>query len=897
MRGQNKENKENTNKMNLNIKKSSSNDNFNSKNSSIGSDEAQNMGMGGRGYDDMGDGLAPPSITRKSSTSPPLSPSNSNTNHSHSNSRLDDTKGHVQKSFSPFDPDPSTTADIQSITNSLAVSKTSVRNRAEEEHRKNAFLYLERYEDMVRAQDHEDETTISHLRPIFYTIRRLAMTSTATDADGNANIKPPGSNDSDVSSTAYGAIEEGAEENGDDAQEGAEEVLQKDAFISAIDNENKDDDDKEEELATPLEDILKKADSNASFTEENKSPSNDDDKEVDDDDDEFNQSGKRGLGKSTFDEDNKENDNNKNNTDEIQMPAPSNVDRENSITSVVIETDDDEVELETSFNYDYDEEKVEEGVETLYLKDKDTPGEADQDGAEKKEDGDNGDETSFTVNQDGTFMENGSGSNYDQAAAAVPTQSPVDVARDTSFTADHENTFMKTSSTPSDEVTAKTATAAAATTTTFKTVPDEKTDAESSNYDGSAEAPAFVSTGYLDTTSNTTTDPMSVNNDHNIVLSFDAISQFVDKIKSINEMSGDIPSGPKSDYHILQTDAQLMLILTTISEAETEALEDYGDDSEAGPKGKDGLTFAEFVHVYKNVIAGMQTLQMLPASSNTSIATFDPTHLDTVREMTRERTLQMIRAFNARSVSDLESFLGDDDDNMENVEEKEKGVVTKERVMIGCEEKFEDDDAKYSRAQTLNLIISEKDTELEKLRNELKQTNETMSKSKGSKLSVFMIMLISLACGAAIGHEYFSYQSNELAKLDIIEVQGKLNSSYKEIKALGVQVDSLNSDLKKKEASLVKKDEKAIKCEKTLNSIEDYYNGDVRALKRELEECQESSNFNPSESNVQEAKMVIKSSQSLQKVVLHRQVMTAVGTALIAAVPSFLKFLLNVLFF
>ena len=147
----------------------------------------------------MGDGLAPPSITRKSSTSPPLSPSNSNTNHSHSNSQLDDTKGHVQKSFSPFDPDPSTTADIQSITNSLAVSKTSVRNRAEEEHRKNAFLYLERYEDMVRAQDHEDETTISHLRPIFYTIRRLAMTSTATDADGNANIKPSGSNDSDVS--------------------------------------------------------------------------------------------------------------------------------------------------------------------------------------------------------------------------------------------------------------------------------------------------------------------------------------------------------------------------------------------------------------------------------------------------------------------------------------------------------------------------------------------------------------------------------------------------------------------------------------------------------------------------------------------------------------------------
>jgi len=271
---------------------------------------------------------------------------------------------------------------------------------------------------------------------------------------------------------------------------------------------------------------------------------------------------------------------------------------------------------------------------------------------------------------------------------------------------------------------------------------------------------------------------------------------------------------------------------------------------------------------------------MLPTSADTSIATFDPTRLNYVRDVTRERTLQMIRAFTTRSIDDLENIFGKDDE-----EEEEEEETVEEKV----EDKGED--------KILQRMLSDKDTELENLKNELKQAKERKVETKQSKLPLFVMMLFSLVCGAAIGHQYFTYQSNELAKLDIIEVKGKLNSANKEIKLLGIQVDDLNSDLKKKESSLSKKDEEYLKCQKTLRSIEDYYNGDVTALKRELEECQESSKFNPSESNVQEAKMVIKSSQSLQKVVLHRQVMTAVGTALIAAVPSFLKFLLNVLFF
>eukprot|EP00551_Chaetoceros_affinis_P013393 CAMPEP_0203686314 /NCGR_PEP_ID=MMETSP0090-20130426/48994_1 /ASSEMBLY_ACC=CAM_ASM_001088 /TAXON_ID=426623 /ORGANISM="Chaetoceros affinis, Strain CCMP159" /LENGTH=895 /DNA_ID=CAMNT_0050555535 /DNA_START=387 /DNA_END=3074 /DNA_ORIENTATION=+ len=829
--------------------------------SSIESDD-QAMGLG------MGlQGLGPPSITRTNKATTDNKSSGQDLTGAAmppADVRLDETKGHVEQSFSPFD-------HVSTASGAGSNSVVTDANRAEEEHRKNAFLYLERYEDMVRAQDHEDETTIGHLRPIFYTIRRLAI------SDGSDE---PQSNPAGVSATVVDraqAVEETPEEEG-----GKGEILQKDAFISVLnenavaEEEGNDADDEKEELATPLEDIIGKADTCVTAGEDQDGGAKDKDKR-DDDDDEFNvgDTKDRGLGKANaleVEQDYENEGGGEGSHEDIPGP-PTDLDRQgNSITSVVIETDDEEeaIELETTFDNDL-EEKAEEGIETVAISLKECLDEDDDENEKQKQTGD----TSFTANNDGTFMENDS--THDQAA-----KSTADVTRDTSFTANHEQTFMKLA-TPSDEITTKAVSSNANGKATGKDnkIVTEDSKGEDSNYKEQQEgvkAPPFVSAGYLDTTTNTITDPNSFNNDHNVVLSFDAITQFVDKIKVINETSGNFPSGPKSDYHILQTDAQLMLILTTISETTEEysSKEGEGDEQE----GKEGLTFAEFVHVYKNVIAGMQTLQMLPTSADTSIATFDPTRLNYVRDVTRERTLQMIRAFTTRSIDDLENIFGKDDE-----EEEEEEETVEEKV----EDKGED--------KILQRMLSDKDTELENLKNELKQAKERKVETKQSKLPLFVMMLFSLVCGAAIGHQYFTYQSNELAKLDIIEVKGKLNSANKEIKLLGIQVDDLNSDLKKKESSLSKKDEEYLKCQKTLRSIEDYYNGDVTALKRELEECQESSKFNPSESNVQEAKMVIKSSQSLQKVVLHRQVMTAVGTALIAAVPSFLKFLLNVLFF
>jgi hypothetical protein len=678
-------------------------------------------------------------------------------------SRLDDTKDNIQTSFSHVD------------------------DATEESHRRNAFLYLDRYEDMVRAQDAEDDATITHLRPIFYTIRRLATQN--PDGDGN-----DGDGDDDDDSS-----------DGDDGNNGVDQtkvkVEQKLSIPKIIDE------------PSPKQVVKKDVDETKTKNNNNNTPGE-----------------PSKLLKTTS----------------VEV-IPSKNDMEIEATSFDVGgdgTDDED-----------DDDKDVDANEPLFPE------------------GEIPDETSFTANHDQTFMDGGTnGVGGTTSSSKIPTGSNINLTKDTSFTANHDQTFMKPggmgSSTNINEITVVT-----------KGIPEIDRDDDSDEFVNDDEY-GFVSTGYLDTTTNTITNLASIKNDHNILLHFSAISHFVHRIEAMNEAheGSDIPpiaSGPKSDYHILQTDAQLMLILTTIVDMVEE-----GEEEKGGEGLKKGLTFAEFVHVYKSVIAGMQTLQMMPpTTAGNSTSESDPYDISDVRSMTRDRTLQMIRSFTATSMPELMEFFGQEEDN----DSTASPGGTKSRSFT-----------RGGANKNTQVLLDSKDKELATLKDDLKKAE---SKNKGGGGSPFKVMLLSLLIGFGAGYQYFTHLSNELNKIDIIAVKSELSDANKQIKSFQSEIDDLVVDLSAKDGALVKKDEEFLKCEKTLRTIEDYYNGDVTKLKLELEECQESSRFNPSESNVQEAKMVIKSSQSLQKVVMHRQVMTAVGTALIAAVPSFLKFLLNVLFF
>ena len=128
------------------------------------------------------------------------------------------------------------------------------------------------------------------------------------------------------------------------------------------------------------------------------------------------------------------------------------------------------------------------------------------------------------------------------------------------------------------------------------------------------------------------------------------------RVYSINyEKSSADKTVDYADLHCTQTDEQLVMILEKFEEAIDEQCRvlrkriEYFDDK--------GITFSEFVHVYKTTISGMKALQMLPSlqqnssGKNDLIITSDYINkemeciISNQREKTIERSLKMIEEF------------------------------------------------------------------------------------------------------------------------------------------------------------------------------------------------------------------------------------------------------------
>ena len=97
--------------------------------------------------------------------------------------------------------------------------------------------------------------------------------------------------------------------------------------------------------------------------------------------------------------------------------------------------------------------------------------------------------------------------------------------------------------------------------------------------------------------------------------------------------------GGDGTAEVLTTDRQLMLLLRTIVDANAS----LNADGDMNNSGSAGLTYAEFLQVYKVVVGGMQTLQRIPKKADDTNATTKSKN-DT-RLKIRERTLELIKLF------------------------------------------------------------------------------------------------------------------------------------------------------------------------------------------------------------------------------------------------------------
>ena len=131
------------------------------------------------------------------------------------------------------------------------------------------------------------------------------------------------------------------------------------------------------------------------------------------------------------------------------------------------------------------------------------------------------------------------------------------------------------------------------------------------------------------------------------------------------------------DYEVLKTDQQLCLVLKTIAEAcdyrqEMMERDGRGHEHQHGHSDKDaGITFAEFVHVYKIAVSGMQALQMLPNQGKDFGSDMD-------RKRTWGRCLVMLRLFSRVNVGQIEAA---DDSNASiiSVEQEDENEHNNER--------------------------------------------------------------------------------------------------------------------------------------------------------------------------------------------------------------------------
>jgi hypothetical protein len=231
-------------------------------------------------------------------------------------------------------------------------------------------------------------------------------------------------------------------------------------------------------------------------------------------------------------------------------------------------------------------------------------------------------------------------------------------------------------------------------------------------------------------------------------------TSYEDEEDGYSVVSGTSSSGSKQQHQrdIITTDAQLIMLLTSLVEAEEcyrankllsnknnnnnngseDSLDQTGSSSDKDFFGKFGIFFPEFIQCYQLIVSGMQSLQTLNNSNNDS-GSGSNGGKDVVVDRVKERTLGLLRPFgpdadvykdkvtggdgtnNSNNNSNNNDGKGGDDEGGLLPSSKRTGLSAKAKKEVGG---FDDNEIKSlirNKDDQLAMIIQEHESEMDTL--------------------------------------------------------------------------------------------------------------------------------------------------------------------------------------
>ena len=383
---------------------------------------------------------------------------------------------------------------------------------------------------------------------------------------------------------------------------------------------------------------------------------------------------------------------------------------------------------------------------------------------------------------------------------------------DTSFTADHDETFQPNDSQPNDSLYPQ-----------YMANPNQNaglpqlSTISSTPSKSSSLSPFSDDRGDLHQVRDESPTVSECTEAQFGLLPFTAMKYFLStsQTRSLNN------APPRSDYDILSTDAQLLMVLTTLVESRDNFTRSRLHHRTDTPKNE-GISFVEFVHAYKAVICGMQVLQFLPDKkelSDGSLSVPDEIHdwIYSEREQARERTLNMVRSF-ARPCLPFDSLDTISDAMTDSVLSVSNAVdVTEE------EEGGRDPD----ELRTLIQDQVAKEEEIVTLKQELALRQKKLNKAEQGRgyLSLLVIICI-LVTGASCSSNKFNRQSTASSPpttSDLKWVQDKLDLATKTVGDMVLRAEELSHTIDEQKSAL-------LLCES---------NGDDACQSSAFKQCQE----------------------------------------------------------
>ena len=320
---------------------------------------------------------------------------------------------------------------------------------------------------------------------------------------------------------------------------------------------------------------------------------------------------------------------------------------------------------------------------------------------------------------------------------------------------------------------------------------------------------------------------------HDDELTFETMRRFKDEPMILS-------SDDSKDYEVLKTDQQLCLVLKTIVES-MNFNNKYEDE---------GISFAEFVHVYKIAVSGMQSLQMLPALGKNS-------PLDSNRKRARSRCVQMIRLFARVEVAAV-----DDDLSIGLVSTDDQENENSQTGMPAFYVKEEGKTVEFER-------LKESEAQIEILMDEV---------SAGRRRSNILWCLLLLTTSTVAG--FYMLQPRNVKDIEET-IQNENNAIFRPAPEDYAEIpeDTLFEIEKELDFAKAKVGSLVLEVEKVQTQL--FACLDMRSAQQTKHECEPCMKNNT-------ANIELKRENSLRASNLQQQIRTVLTTAVIMALPTFL---------